>query len=79
MPRRRRKFDGAFKARVALDTIRGLNTARELASIHKGHPTQITLWKKQLLEGAVSVFGASEQTKLFRKHSENKLLCFLPA
>lgn len=56
MPRQRRMFDGAFKAKVALDAIRGLKTVSELASLHKVHPTQITLWKKQLLEGAMSVF-----------------------
>lgn len=56
MSRKRRKFDGAFKARVALDAIRGLKAVSELASMHKVHPTQIGLWKKQLLEGAVGVF-----------------------
>lgn len=63
MSRRRRKFDGAFKARVALDAIRGLKTVSELAAIHKVHPTQIALWKKQLLEGAVSVFEESSTKK----------------
>jgi putative transposase len=39
MSRKRRKFDGAFKARVALDAIRGLKAVSELASMHKVHPT----------------------------------------
>lgn len=55
MPRKRRLFDGAFKAKVTLEAIRGLKTVSELASIYKVHPTQITLWKKQLLEGAATV------------------------
>ena len=63
MSRKRRKFDGAFKARVALDAIRGLKTISELAAIHKVHPTQITLWKKQLLEGAVGVFEETSMKK----------------
>ena len=57
MPRKRRVFDGTFKAKVALDAVRGLKSLSELASQHKVHPTQITLWKKQLMEGAAELFG----------------------
>ena len=63
MPRKRRLFDGAFKAKVALDAVRGLKTVSELAAFHKVHPTQITLWKKQLLEGAETVFESSSSKK----------------
>lgn len=63
MPRQRRMFDGAFKAKVALDAIRGLKTVSELAALHKVHPTQITLWKKQLLAGAISVFESPAARK----------------
>ncbi|WP_010582138.1 IS3 family transposase [Schlesneria paludicola] len=63
MPRSRRKFDGPFKAKVALDAIRGLKTTSELVSIHKVHATQIALWKKQLLEGAISIFESPSASK----------------
>ena len=56
-------FDGAFKAKVALDAVRGLKTVSELAAFHKVHPTQITLWKKQLLEGAETVFDSGSSKK----------------
>lgn len=56
MPRKRRLFDGAFKAKVALEAIRGLKTVSELASAHQVHPTQIVAWKKQLLECASTLF-----------------------
>jgi putative transposase len=56
MARKRRLFEGSFKAKVAFDAVRGLKTIGELAALHKVHPTQITLWKKQLLSGAASVF-----------------------
>ena len=59
MPRKRRVFDGTFKAKVALDALRGLKSVSELASQHKVHPTQIMLWKKQLLEGAAEVFASA--------------------
>ena len=56
MARKRRLFEASFKARVALDAVRGLKTVSELAGLHKVHPSQITAWKKQLLEGAGTLF-----------------------
>ena len=63
MPRKRRVFDGVFKAKVALEAIRGLKTVSELASQHKVHPTQIALWKKQLQEGASKLFETASSRK----------------
>ena len=63
MPKKRRRFDGTFKAKVALEAIRGLKTISELASQHKVHPTQITAWKKQLLEGASTLFETAASKK----------------
>lgn len=56
MARARRRFDGKFKSKVALDAIRGLRTISEIAKQHKVHPNQVTLWKKQLVEGAKEAF-----------------------
>ena len=55
--RPRRNHSAAFKAKVALDAIRGDKTLAELAKQHDVHPNQITDWKTQLLERAASVFG----------------------
>jgi transposase-like protein len=56
--RPRRNHSPAFKAKVALDAIRGDKTLAELAKLHDVHPNQITDWKNQLLERAAGVFGA---------------------
>ena len=56
MARTRRRFDSGFKAKVALEAIRGLKTVSEIAQQFKVHPNQVTLWKKQLLAGAEHVF-----------------------
>jgi len=59
MSRIRRHFDGKFKSRIALEAIRGLRTISEIATQYKVHPNQVTMWKKQLLEGAEEVFESS--------------------
>ena len=56
MARKRRNFNSSFKAKVALEAIKGHRTISEIAARHKLHATQINLWKKQLLEGAEQVF-----------------------
>lgn len=58
MARKRRLCEASFKARVALYAVGGFKTAIELAALHKVHPSQITAWKKQLLEGAGTLFEA---------------------
>lgn len=59
MSRKRRVFSSAFKAKVALESVKGLKTTSELAKQFKVHPNQVTLWKKQLLSGAEQVFESS--------------------
>jgi transposase len=53
---KRRNHDAAFKARVALEALKGERTAAELATAYGVHPTMIRQWKKALLDGAVDIF-----------------------
>src|SRR3954468_23236180 len=48
--RTRRRFSGEFKAKVALEAIKGHETVAELATKHELHPTQITAWKREAIE-----------------------------
>jgi len=56
MKRSRRNHSPKFKARVALEALRGEATLTELASRHSVHANQIALWRKQMLEHAGEVF-----------------------
>lgn len=70
MARKRRSFSATFKAKVALEAIKEQRTIAELAQRHKLHATQINLWKKQLLEGAESVFESQGDTSKKEKNDE---------
>jgi transposase-like protein len=52
----RKQFTAGFKAKVALDAIKGQKTAQELGSIYGVHPTQVTTWKRQLVAEAAEMF-----------------------
>ena len=58
MGRKRRVHSDEFKAKVALEAIRGLRTSSELASDFEVHPVQISQWKRQLLDHAAGVFSS---------------------
>jgi transposase-like protein len=56
MSNKRKQYSPQFKAKVALEDVRGEKTLSELSSQYKVHPTIINNWKRQLLEEASSLF-----------------------
>ena len=57
MTKKRKTFTDKFKAKVALDAVKGVKTTNELASEYKVHPNQVTQWKKQLVSNAAQLFA----------------------
>ena len=74
---RRRRFTKEFKAKVALEAIKGQRTVNELAQEFGVHISQINTWKRQLMEAAPDIFAGkkdgeakqieNERDQLYRK------------
>jgi transposase-like protein len=48
---KRRRFTAEFKARVALDALRGDQTIQEIATRYEVHPNQVSTWKRPAARG----------------------------
>lgn len=56
MKRPRKNHSAPFKARVAMEALRGIKTVAEIATENGLHPTQVTAWKRSLEENASVLF-----------------------
>lgn len=60
---KRKNFSSDFKAKVALEAIRGVKTVNDIGQEFGAHPTQVGVWKKELQEQAASLFDAKRGPK----------------
>ena len=58
---KRKSFPPEFKAKVAIEALKGDRTVNEIAAEFEVHPTQVNNWKKQLLSSSSDVFGTRRQ------------------
>ena len=65
-----RVFTDKFKAKVAMEAVKGVKTLAELASEYQVHPNQISDWKKRLHQNAPEIFSGSRDG---RAKSEEEL------
>ena len=77
MSTQRKQYSAAFKARVALEALKGLKTVNELASTYGVHPTQIAHWKHRLQQEMPEIFSArrpsaSKTTRHSKRSYTNK-------
>jgi transposase len=70
----RKRYSAAFKAKVALEAIRGDLTLAELAAKHGVHHTMIAAWKRQAIDGMAGTFsGAGDAARAVSDNEVEKL------
>jgi transposase-like protein len=57
MRQKRKRHADEFKARVAMEAVKGIKSLGELSTAYSVHPTVIAHWKRQLIVGAPTVFS----------------------
>ena len=70
MTGKRKRYSAEFKAKVALEALRGELTTAQLASKHGIHQTMVGEWKKQAMEGLAAVFSDRSAAQETAKSSE---------
>lgn len=70
MTGKRKRYSAEFKARVALEALRGELTAAQLATKHGIHQTMVGEWKKQAMAGMASVFSGQADAQETAKSAE---------
>jgi len=74
---KRRRHNAEFKAKVALEALKGVEPVHTIAARYGVHPTQVTAWKKEIAERLPELFGkrsdhdpqaaAAREEELYRK------------
>lgn len=70
MSGQRKRHSVEFKAKVAVEALKGLRTMQQLAKDYGVHPTQISQWKQQLREGAPGLFGRGQVVAASEREAE---------
>ncbi len=76
MKAKRKRHDNAFKARVALEALKGIKSLQEIGQEYEIHPMQVSKWKKKFEEEMDSVFerpGKKEAKKTLKKREKNSI------
>ena len=63
MTRKRRVFTAEYKAKVALEAIKGQRTIAEIAQHYSVHPNQVSAWERQALEHLREAFTDGRRRK----------------
>jgi len=70
MTGKRKRYSADFKAKVALEALRGELTTAQLATKHSIHQTMVGEWRKQAMDGLTAVFADRSAAQETAKSSE---------
>ncbi len=70
MPQKRRIYTKSFKAKVALEAVKGEKTVAQLSGDYEVHATLIHEWKKTLESGAAELFTRKNAKKSTKDEKE---------
>jgi transposase-like protein len=69
--KKRRNYDPNFRARVALEAIKGNRTLSEISGEYKVHPNMIVKWKKELVLKLPTIFQKPDNAELSEAIEKN--------
>ena len=72
MKQKRRQHSAEFKARIAVEAIKGLKTVQQIAADNHIHPVQVSQWKTQMLESAAGVFARGREREAGQEDVEKQ-------
>lgn len=68
----RKRYDKDFKAKVAIEAMKGEKTLQEIATQYEVHPNLIAQWKKQLISMAAKLFEKAGKDDSDAEEAEQK-------
>jgi len=68
----RKRYDKEFKAKVAIEAMKGEKTLQEIATQYEVHPNLVAQWKKQLIEMAAQLFEKAGKDNVAAVEAERK-------
>ncbi len=70
MSTKRKRYSAEFKAKVVWEAIKGVKTLQQLAKDFQVHPTQITMWKKQVNSQVAGLFKPGDSGVSIKREEE---------
>ena len=72
MKAKRKRHEPEFKARVALEALKGEKTIQQIAKEYEIHPVQVSDWKKAMIERMPVIFNSGRKKSPEEQYEREK-------